>query len=487
MYGQFNRAGGIPWSLAKGNPMNGGTAYKAYIDSLNPDAYFRQESGAIGVNSAGVPGALDGTPTDVSSVTGKDGGAGSYNSTTSLIEVPTYTEIENGSYSGNSMGVMAWVYLNSSAGTYPIIVSKGPSAGSGSGSGWMFYERLGGLGFYSLGGAASEFFYCESGFVKDTWLHVAMTVDVANAGTAKMWINGVSQTIVQNSLKAGANISDNGHNMKIGSAHNNTTMGTVLWDGVLDEVAVWTQDRLLLESEVQAAYAAATESAYYTLVTADTPKRWYQMNELSGSTAVDSGSDATDYTQVNSHTKGAINVAGRGFQFNASAYYHDVPDSDVVYTDDFTIECIFNKAAAPAATEWITGQYNGNAAYGGFLLGIDSSGRVNFAGKGIGTATYRSSISNASVCDGTDHLITVRISSNALDIFVDGAEVTYFQQQSVTGATYTDLAYFAVGCYMDNTATPQSPTSALIDEFQFYASALSDANILARAQSLGLA
>ncbi len=252
-YRPFMGPGGEFLSIAGGGSP-GGEAYQAVITTLDPDFWFQHEDGALGTNSSATAGANDGTVTGVTATTGYEGGGGAYDGS-SDIAVPTYSGIDNASQAGKHFSFMGWVYLDSTSGLYGCIVSKGPSTASGTGNGWVIYERLNELAFFSPSGSNWEWFYSTgTSLPDDTWVHLAMSVYLGN-NTQKIWVNGVGVGVSNQSTMSGANQDDSGFDPWIGKPRAVSSLSQ--WKGTLDEICLW-KDYALTNTDVMAAWDART-------------------------------------------------------------------------------------------------------------------------------------------------------------------------------------------------------------------------------------
>jgi hypothetical protein len=227
-------------------------------------------------------------------------------------------------------------------------------------------------------------------------------------------------------------------------------------------------------------------AAYEAAVTTADPERWYKMDESSGN-LVNQGSDVVSdltlagaasatYGETGYFDSSAITPSATSYWWSATAFS---------YTDDITCMALANRASAPSGLKLIAAQYSSSAGAGGFLFGINASGQVELAIKTTGSGTYRRNYSTASVCDGSWHLITARITSNVVSIFVDGSSVA-ITQSNPTGTTYNNTSV-SVGAQRDYTGTPSLYYDGTMDDTLLWSRGLSDAEILDIAEAAGLA
>jgi len=148
------------------------------------------------------------------------------------------------------------------------------------------------------------------------WYHLVTTYNSSTQGVT-LYVNGVA---VGNSTLGPLN----------SGATPNITIGCV--DGIynfskadIDEVAVYNS--VLSPTRILAHYTARNASNYDSVVLADAPKRYYRLDEPSGTTAVDSGSDAANGTYTGGVTLGTL-VSGdsdTAVTFNGTNQYVSVP------------------------------------------------------------------------------------------------------------------------------------------------------------------
>jgi len=232
-----------------------------------------------------------------------------------------------------------------------------------------------------------------------------------------------------------------------------------------------------------------------SVIAEDAPQSWWRANETGAATTlVDSGTYATNGIGLGTTPTWEVSSVAGQKGLNSSGgniYWYLTGLVPWLYTNDFTFECLMIQAAAPVASRYMATQYNSGASYGGWLFGVAAStGYPLIGGKSWGSGTYRGATGNVNVCDNSWHLLTARISGNVMSIFVDGVETTYGTKQDLSGgSTYpqTSSAHYSMGAYRLTNGTTTGYWLSGLDEIQMYNTALTDARILAHAQSLGLA
>ena len=228
--------------------------------------------------------------------------------------------------------------------------------------------------------------------------------------------------------------------------------------------------------------------AWDAQVASDAPLHWYDLDSSGG--LADKGSGAYALVPVAGvppqYIFGAINGS---YDYSGGNYWQWwTSNYTFPYTSDFTISMFVRRNGAPSATEGLATSYNAGAAYGGWLAALSNTGTLEFKGKGWGSYTFRSTLSNINVCDDVWHLIHFVMKSNLMSIYIDGIESTYTQQESVTGTTYpqTSAVTFSLGAYRTSTGSTQDYYTGKMDEVQIYASALSEASITLQAAAAGV-
>ena len=204
-----------------------------------------------GTTAADSIGSNDGTLVNMTlpaqSVAGKVGTAFDFDNNNDRVDIASNSAIDDVFAGGGTWAV--WVYAHS---------------GGEGGLGRIMDKRNDG-GFLSLMGSTARDLFIESNhtggdglwqvnsaydFYK--WHHVVVTYDSDNiSNDPVVYIDGVSQTVVESSTPAGTAISDIGSQLSIGN-RNNTTDRT--FDGYIDDVRVY--NRILTAAEARALYFA---------------------------------------------------------------------------------------------------------------------------------------------------------------------------------------------------------------------------------------
>ena len=189
----------------------------------------------------------------------------------------------------DSFSVGFWMKRNSTAQEW--IVSKQLS--SGTYGGFAIFIASGKLNFFLGSGAPSANIQGKStdSVTGTTWKHIVVTYDGSqDISGFKIYINGVSNTIVQVSNNAPTNVA-NTTNFQLSSRDGNTALQ---YGGILDEVGFWLGTELtsVQASEIYNSGTPASLSGY-------SPTSWWRFEEGSGTTAIDSGTGGNNGTLTN--------------------------------------------------------------------------------------------------------------------------------------------------------------------------------------------
>jgi hypothetical protein len=138
----------------------------------------------------------------------------------------------------------AWIYISDWTGKAQSIIRLGGR--------YAFYTYDGGNLFYQRSHETTSAAYYSSGtMAAGAWYHVAVTRDESGTGlaAAKLYINGVSQTITTLSAPVGLPQSIEGAPLTIGNIYDNATP----LNGLIKDVRIY--NRILTAAEIAAIYA----------------------------------------------------------------------------------------------------------------------------------------------------------------------------------------------------------------------------------------
>ena len=162
---------------------------------------------------------------------GEVGGGAQFSSSSS--QYLTSGSTSNLDVSTGDLTIAGWIWMNS-AGTGMSLGGK-----RSGGNGYNLRVETGHVRAVAVGSSGTTVFYSTGSITSQTWTHIAMT----RAGSVvSLYINGAvdsSSTLALGSLS-------NSIPFELGRAD----QGTIYWEGVLDEVGVWT--RTLSGAEITA-------------------------------------------------------------------------------------------------------------------------------------------------------------------------------------------------------------------------------------------
>lgn len=197
---------------------------------------LNETSGTTAADASG--SGLDGTLKGASwNLTGKHGGALSFNGSSSYVDLGNPSALQ---FTG-SMTVSAWVYPTAHPGDDGQIVAKSD------GGGWQFKTSpdtgVRTFGFAVTGGSGLVQRYSQSVYSLYKWYHVAGVYN-ASAKTLDIYVNGVLDNGVLNGSVPSAQVNSS-VNVNIGRR-----TGGYLFAGLIDEVRIY--NRALTAAQVQA-------------------------------------------------------------------------------------------------------------------------------------------------------------------------------------------------------------------------------------------
>lgn len=160
--------------------------------------------------------------------------------------------------------------------------------------------------FNSSGGATA--LVSQTSFISTgTWTHIAVTVDITTPANSKFYIDGVQENVTVSEDNADGTIKDSNADVFI-SSRSAAAGGGVLYDGLIDEVRVWSDIRT--STEISDNYDKELVGTEANLV-----GYWKFNNSL-----LDETSNNNDLTNNNSATF-SINVPFVGTVPNTSNFF----------------------------------------------------------------------------------------------------------------------------------------------------------------------
>lgn len=252
--------------------------------------------------------------------------------------------------------------------------------------------------------------------------------------------------------------------------------------GTVDEVVIY--DSVLSATRITTLYqigtatfsggSLTTDKAYYAeTVRADTPLRYYRLDEASGTTAYDAQVTGNNGTYTNSPTLGVTGAltgdSDTGITLNGTNQYVSISTTGLpTGSTNVMIECWAKWAAAPGAQQYIMQIGDGTAGNKSINIVLDTTGKV-FVGNNV-VATALSSVLSTGAYH---HLVGAwNASTGKVQGWVDGTQLTD------SSATTDVFSYGActVGCRTDAAA---NFFGGQVDEVAIYTTLLSNTRISA--------
>lgn len=207
--------------------------------------------------------------------------------------------------------------------------------------------------------------------------------------------------------------------------------------------------------------------AYNTTILADSPLIYFQLNETSGTTFANSGSNGGASSAIGAGvTKGQSGVDGSNailLSGTSTGYFTASSTPNFMSDNQFSVEAWVKTTTSGAKT---IVAYNPGSR--GFSLGTNSSNRATFSiMNNNGTSTVTASGSTNLINDGNWHHIVATAASATLTIYVDGVST---QNTSALGGTYGITGDFVVGA-------TSSGFTGTVDEVALYDGALTSTQV----------
>lgn len=277
----------------------------------------------------------------VTTLAGKVGGAGDFESTNS-----EYLSITDAAQVGldivGDLSISAWVKFESLPSANAMaIVTKMTGATTGRAynftydNGWHSGANRLLLQTYESSALATSGYFSWTP-TTGTWYHVVVTHASAGNGTQTFYVDGVAQTTTY-AVQDGGPIQNSAQPFRIG-ADDDGGIGRY-FDGLIDEVGIWS--KVLTQSEITDLYGLGNGLAYFdpasisgnALLTTSLTS-YYAMEEASGNRADSHGTNTlTDNNTVASGT--GILGTGADFEF-ANSEYLSITDAAQTGFDNLT-------------------------------------------------------------------------------------------------------------------------------------------------------
>lgn len=214
-----------------------------------PKAYWKLDE-ASG-NAIDEVSGLSAVNTNATYAAAKLNNGTTYNGTTAFHTVSDNTAIKP----ANAISFGGWVYINSRATSYQMLIAKGENAGDTRSYELRQYLTTGQMEVQMRAGAAYILFRSTTAIPLNTWTHIIAT---RTGTTNAMYINGVAETLATNVTQA-ADLAYSTDALWFGQRN-----GGLRFNGSLDEIGIW--DVALSASEVSELYNSGAGLAYRSFV-----------------------------------------------------------------------------------------------------------------------------------------------------------------------------------------------------------------------------
>ncbi len=229
----------VAWDYNKGGPVGWWKMNECAGTSIG-DSSGNDNTGTLTIGAT-VPQTSAGTCQDgLSTSAWYNGSSGKYDSSINFDGVDDYTSIGTNKSKlafqrTNPFSVSAWIKPNAGMTNYAgVVYNQDASAYDGWGLG--IYSEDGLHAILGTSGADKYYVYIDSGLTLATWNHVLMTYDGSqDASGIKLYINGVSKTVVIGDNDAGASIDYTSANSEIGRR----PYSSIYFSGRIDDARVY--------------------------------------------------------------------------------------------------------------------------------------------------------------------------------------------------------------------------------------------------------
>lgn len=405
---------------------------------------------------------------DTSGATAEDSGLNKLNGT--LVNSPTlrqgapdYTVQLDGSSSylsapsislaATSFSFEMWFLLKALSGTQSLVAYDGASED--------FLVQIDAASKrIAVTSGANSLYSPDSSLNIGAWYHLAFVYDKSLA-TAYIYLNG--------SLAASGPFTDSAISAGTLNMGRNFS-GAEYFDGRLTRIAVYKT--ALSASSISAHFSAKEGFLYDNAVLADSPNRYYKLNETSGTTAVDSGSDLQNGAYNGTFSfliPGPKQLSeDLGMTFNGTNQRVDIPTFDLK-DRSFSFEAWFYPSGGTGYPCILSATSGGSSGERAALIYDAANGRVLF--EFLDPTPVNAATSNGSVVVGNRyHAVGVYDSlSKTASIYLNGILHSSITTNGFTSSTYptTQIAAFNYTNYFYGT----------IDDVALYYTALSSGTV----------
>ncbi|HXJ65862.1 MAG TPA: LamG domain-containing protein [Actinomycetota bacterium] len=254
----------------------------------------------------------------------------------------------------------------------------------------------------------------------------------------------------------------------------NTVQGSLRGIGDQSKNA-WGSGLILAPSQLSSGGAVAGSvipGDYASAILADSPRGYWKFDEASGTLADSSGNGHTG-TPNGGITYGVAGAVNTAIRLDGTSGYVSVPDhADFDLGDVLTLEAWVNPTAFP---DFMIVFDKGNSAY---RLSISPAGKFRL--EKVGTGVIVASTIPIPL-DGFFHQIVATKNAGTVKLYLDTNDVTGTVTNQVLGDNGTQMG---IGAQLDGTPAAKFFKGGL-DEAAIYATALSQARVIAHYQARG--
>jgi len=386
---------------------------------------------------------------------------------TGVITVPDDDALDFGAL--GDFSVEFWAKRSVGTSNYCVL-----NKGNSNNAYWMRFNADGSMRFTLDYGSQGDNVTSSSTYADSQWHHYVGVAD--RDSSVKLYVDGAL---------AGEDTSLNGTGGDISSTKDagiGEMNGASLYNGLIDEVALYSGADTLTATEIVAHYNAglAASPVYATVVSADNPVAWYRMADTVGGGT--GWPKVDDYSTTGSHD----GTAGSGVTLNSATIidnYTDatgsasldgtsngtitVPDDDAL---DFGTDVDFAIEAWICTTDAGATVFNKGDTYGGYWMRVENDGNLkfnlDFGSTGLNAKT------TFTVNDGDwHHVVGVADRDVGVELWVDGSLAVsngLYDGNDVSSALDLQIGMLGTG----------SPLTGSIDEVAIYNRVLTAAEVL---------
>jgi RHS repeat-associated protein len=483
-------------SVANPKTVLASSAYETNVLSHSPSAYWRlgEGSGNFSDDSGnGNTATANGTLTygTTGAIHGDTDTAVTLDGSSAYAEAPSSASLNAPS---SAITMEAWVNPTSGGfGAQKPIMLKSPTS-------WtppyyqygLFLDDQSGYpkdleSFFAIGGSLKNFDFLNSGWMYGSWNHVVVTYD---GSYVRGYVNG---HLVGTAALTGT-LSSYGGPIDIGAYANVAKTSSYLFDGSLDEAAVYPT--ALTEEEVQTDYSYAyastssssSSSTYTAQVVQDSPVGYWRADESSGPYLRDFTSHGNNAIATPSGVSygaagGTLSDSDAAVTLDGSSGFAEAPDSTSLNasTSAITMEALVRPDSSGTWTQQaillksFTSHVSPYYQYGMYLADTGGTPKDLGAVFSIGGNYAFADFPNSGWQYGVWNLVEITYDGSHIRGYVNGAEVGSPVAQ--TGNLNTYPTPLDIGAYANIQKTSASLFKGGVDDVAVYPSALSASRI----------